>query len=400
MMPNLTTQRTILALLNVLGLIIVSMLFSYQLRILLPFGNPIGDSYKGQSILYFAVVLSVTISIFILSRVRRVYARRGIGYFISYYHPFRRFVVIITVNTLVLLFLFPALSQLQVLYFALSALLFSIFAIVAPLRLYAGEHDLIDDVKSLWESRFLISIWLKNNVEARYSQTILGILWIVLLPLSTSLVLTLAFSVLLRIQLDVPFISFFMAGLVPFSIFQMGVINSTTTIITKVGIISQSYFPREILIIIVIGEVLIDFLFAFIVMVLLNIVLGIWPDILFIYLPILTLIIIVLTFGTSLLLSSLSVLIRDIPQLTNVLMQLLFYLTPIIYPVETIPEDFRVLYNVNPFAPLIVAYRDVIVFQREPEWVTLYFPMALSLVLLSFGYTVFKNIEDVMADMV
>lgn len=377
-------------------LLVVSMLFAVQLRLQVPIGKFLPDSYRAQPPALYLILLIVGTLLYIVSELGEKLP--VLRHFLSPARPFRRFVTMAFSAAFAIAILQPDISQLQLVYFMLIAIVFGIMGIVLPLRVYAGQSDLLDDLRQLWRSRFLATLWLHDTIATRYSQTMLGIAWIVLLPVLTSLVLTLAFSILLRIELDVPFISFFMAGLVPFGLFQAGTLNSSMAILSRAGLITQTYFPREVIVVVELGEAFVDFVFAFTVMIVINAILGIYPTVLFLYLPFLLLLLLSLTLGIMLLVSALSVLIQDIPQLITVIVQLLFYLTPVIYPVEHIPSQYRVLFAINPIASIVVAFRDVIVFQRAPNWTTLYYPIALSVILVFLGYSVFKEIEDQMAD--
>ncbi len=109
-------------------------------------------------------------------------------------------------------------------------------------------------------------------------------------------------------------------------------------------------------------------------MLIINAIYGLFPNICFIFLPFLRLVLILITLGISFLVSSPGVLIRDIPQLVFVFMQLFFFLAPVIYPIETLPERFRFRFVLNPVAAIIQAFRDIIIYQRMPDFVTLYYP--------------------------
>ena len=117
-------------------------------------------------------------------------------------------------------------------------------------------------------------------------------------------------------------------------------------------------------------------------------------------LPLLALIEIVLCLGVMLIISWLSVLVRDVPQLVTVVLQMLFYLSPVIYPVQIIPQHFRFLVTLNPIGVLVEAFHRVLVYDTAPEWSSLIYPGALGVALLVFGYRLFKSNEDRMADMV
>jgi lipopolysaccharide transport system permease protein len=106
------------------------------------------------------------------------------------------------------------------------------------------------------------------------------------------------------------------------------------------------------------------------------------------------------TLGVMLLVSFLSVMVRDIPQLVGILLQLFFYLTPLIYPAENIPENYQVVILINPLAPLIQATRDIIAYHQTPDWLSLTYPLVVSVVVLLMGYTLFKVNEGKLVDMV
>jgi ABC-type polysaccharide/polyol phosphate export permease len=130
-----------------------------------------------------------------------------------------------------------------------------------------------------------------------------------------------------------------------------------------------------------------------------DLLVGIVPNVLFVFLVPIVLIEIVLCLGLMFIVSWLSVLIRDVPQLVSVLLQIVFYLCPIIYPVGIVPHRYQFLVDLNPLALIIVAYRDIIVYDRVPDWVSLVYPAALAVAVLVFGYRHFKANEDQFADM-
>ncbi len=119
----------------------------------------------------------------------------------------------------------------------------------------------------------------------------------------------------------------------------------------------------------------------------------------FVFLPVLLLIQVALMLGLMFTVSWLSVFVRDVPQLVSVFLQILFYLCPIIYPVSIVPHRYQFLINLNPMGLLIEAWRNVIVYDRMPDWFSLIYPAALAFGVLVFGYRHFKANEDRFADM-
>jgi ABC-type polysaccharide/polyol phosphate export permease len=256
-------------------------------------------------------------------------------------------------------------------------------------------------IRTLSNNRALLGLWIRYNVTSRYSQTTLGILWIVILPVTTALILSFVFSYIFQNREigDVPFIAFFLSGLMFWSFFTQGVLNGTVSIISKLGLISQVYFPREILVITKLGEALIDLVFVFVVTLVINAIVGVYPNFNFIFLPLLLGIQIAMMLGIMFFLSYLTVFVRDIQQLTTVSTQMLFYLTPIMYPLTILPAILAdVLGLLNPMAPLIDAYRDVILHNQSPDFTSLFIPLVLSIVLLYNGYMFFKANERKLAD--
>ncbi|HEX5502391.1 MAG TPA: ABC transporter permease [Thermomicrobiales bacterium] len=253
----------------------------------------------------------------------------------------------------------------------------------------------------LWTNRALLRIWVQYNVQSRYAQAILGILWIILLPLSTAVIMSVVFSQIMRISVgNVPFIAFFLAGLVPWGLFNQAISSGMRSILGAMGLINQIYFPREIIVLSALGEALVDTAFMFVALLAIDAIVGVWPNRLFVVLPLLLLIEVAFSLGLMLLVSWLSVLVRDVPQLVSVVLQLVFYLCPIIYPISIVPERYRFFFALNPLAVLIDAFRAVIVYDRAPVWSSLVYPAALATGLLACGYRVFKANEDLFADLV
>ena len=365
-----------------------------------PARNYLPPEYQAQPFLLYFLLFCSALIIGILIQVPQA-LREPYSFLLAKSHPFRSYLVSLALSLISILVLVPDVSQLQIFYFACTGLILGILCIALTSRIQVGRPEsLRQSLSSLRRRQALFFIWLGFNIQTRYSQRILGILWIILLPVATSAVLALAFSQFMRIQLNVPFISFYLAALVPYGLFSGGVLNSTGSVVARVGIIAQVYFPREILVLLTLGEAIVDFCFVFVAMLIINAINGILPNGYFIYLPFLFLILVVMVLGLMFLVSSLTVMVRDIPQLLTVLMQLLFFITPIIYPIEQFPERLRFLFVINPIAPVVQAFRDVIVYGRAPDAVSLYYSIVFAGVILVVGYATFKSIETEMADYV
>jgi lipopolysaccharide transport system permease protein len=262
------------------------------------------------------------------------------------------------------------------------------------------RRSLTDDLRRLWGRRQLVRIWVHYNVRSRYAQAVLGILWIALVPLATALVMTVAFSQILGRDVgDVPFISFLLAGVIPWNTFRQAVGAAMSSIRGSMNLFNQVYFPREIIVLAAFGEVLVDGAVMFATMFVINAVVGVWPNPYYLLLPPLIAIQVALTLGLMLIVGWLSALIRDVAHFVNVALQMLFYLCAVIYPADLVPDEYRFLIDLNPIAVLIAAYRDVLIYDRAPDWGALLYPAALAAGVLVFGYRLFKAHEDTLADL-
>jgi len=246
----------------------------------------------------------------------------------------------------------------------------------------------------------LIALWLKYNILSRYSQKVLGMLWIVLLPLSTSLILALVFGEILRspMMIGVPFVAFFMAAVTPWSVFSQGIYGATTAVLAQMALISAVPIPREVPVIRVLGESLVDGFFMFACMLVINATLGILPGRAFLALPLIILTQIFGMLGLMFYISAASVLIRDIPQLVSVAMQLLFYLTPIVYSAQIVPPHLQIILTLNPLFFITDAYRSIILHNEIPNLRLMYGAFVAALALLYSGYLFFKSHDQRFAD--
>lgn len=367
-----------------------AMLVALQMRFRLPWGKPLGAEYDARLL----PLLGLMLAGLCLSRTAQFLIRKT-----DWLRQLVGLLAAVSFTAISALLFLPGVSKLQLVYFIIFGAGLGIVVIGVPARFNKGTMHFTEHIRRLWQSRFLLTLWLRYNIQARYSQMILGILWIVMLPLATSFVLALAFRYFLKIQLSVPFISFFLAALIPWGLFNQSLLNGTRALLSGMGLITQVGFPREVLVILALAEALVDFIFAFAAMLIVNGLNSILPNGYYIYLPFLALIILCFSLGLMLFLSCLNLFVRDIPQLVAVALQLLFYLTPILYPAESIPDQFRILTLLNPLSGVIQAFRDVIVYARPPDMLTLCYPLVISIVLLYIGYCFFKANEGQFADL-
>ncbi|MBK6532705.1 MAG: ABC transporter permease [Deltaproteobacteria bacterium] len=255
-------------------------------------------------------------------------------------------------------------------------------------------------VKNIWRYRELTASLVKREVLARYKQSVLGPAWAILQPL----VLMLTFSFVAsfaRLPSDgVPLPLFSYTALIPWTMFQNGVMMATPSIVLNAGIIKKIYFPREVL---PVGSILVslfDFVMSFAVLVGLLVWYGRAPGPWVAILPLLVVVQLALGLGVGLLTSALGTFKRDVIFATFFALQMWMYASPVIYPLSAVPARWRTLYLLNPMAGIVSGYRTALLDTGPPDLMALGMAAGSSLLILAGGYTVFKALERWYADVI
>lgn len=249
-----------------------------------------------------------------------------------------------------------------------------------------------------WE---LISEITTREIKARYKQSVLGYAWVILNPLIQMLVMAFVFSHIIRFPtIGTPYALFLYVGLLPWTLFSGTLIAATNSLVNNASLLQKIYFPREVFVLSTILAKMVDFFLASSVLVLFMLYFRqpITVHVLW-FIPIF-LIQQLFTYGLSLITAALNLFYRDIQYLLNLLVLVWLYLTPVIYPVEIFPVKYRFIFQLNPLAVIINAYRQVVLGGAAPNLQSLAIALAVSLLTLLIGFRLFKKLEGVFADVV
>jgi homopolymeric O-antigen transport system permease protein len=256
-------------------------------------------------------------------------------------------------------------------------------------------------LNSLYRSRELLWIWTLRDIKVRYKQSVLGAAWAVLQPLSLMLVFSLIFTYLIQVPSDgIPYPVFSYTALLPWTFLSSSISLATPSLLQNMNLVTKIYFPREILPISAILASFLDFLIASLVFLGLILYYHIPIRITFILLPFLLIVQVLLTLGLVLFASAVEVFYRDVRFIVPLAIQLWMYATPVIYPVNLVPERFRFIYMLNPMAVLIESYRAIILKGIWPEWIYLWIAAGISGLFFVFGYYYFKKVDWQFADII
>jgi lipopolysaccharide transport system permease protein len=262
-------------------------------------------------------------------------------------------------------------------------------------------------IHNLWTRRYLIWQFTLREVQYRYRGSYLGVLWSLITPLLMLLVYTFVFSVIFRVRwtdsasesfMDFALILF--SGLIAFNVFSECITRAPLLIVGTPNYVKKVVFPLEILPVSVLGSAMFhSFVSLGIVLAGLLISSGRlhWT---LLYLPLAYLPLIALTLGLSWLLASLGVFIRDIGNFIGIAIQLLFFLTPIIYPISAVPEVVRPIFQLNPLTVIVENFRRVVMWGLSPDWPWLGGMTLISGLIMLGGYMWFMKIKRAFADVI
>jgi lipopolysaccharide transport system permease protein len=213
-------------------------------------------------------------------------------------------------------------------------------------------------LRDLWEYRELLYFLVWRDVKVRYKQTLLGVAWVIIQPLATTLIFTIIFGNLAKMPSEnLPYAVFALSGLVPWNYFSGAFSRGSVSLVGSSHLISKVYFPRLIIPIASVLGGLVDFVIVMGMVFALMIFYGIGLSPAVIALPLYVMLAIVTALAVSMWLSALNVQYRDVSYLVPFVAQFWLYATPVVYPSNLVPAQWRLLYALNPMVSVVEGFR-------------------------------------------
>lgn len=252
----------------------------------------------------------------------------------------------------------------------------------------------------IWQYRDLLILLAWRDISARFRQSVVGYGWAILRPLISALIFTLVFSVFIRIETDVPYPIFTFAGLIPWMYFSGTLGSVTGSLVGSAELLKKVYFPRLILPIATVAVGLIELLLQLIVLVLLMAFYDYSPGWPILYLPIFIFLAMLTALAFGIWLTALNVKYRDVGMIVPFFIQIWMYLSPIVYPVSVVPEEYQWLYSLNPMVGVIEGFRWSMLGNDAPHWGAIGISAGVMLVILFYSLVYFRKVENTFADIV
>jgi len=262
-----------------------------------------------------------------------------------------------------------------------------------------GWADL--ELRELWRYRELLYFFAWRDLKVRYKQTLIGASWAVIQPFMIMIVFTIFFGRILNLPSGgLPAPLFYYSALLPWTYFVTAMSGAANSVVSNQGIITKTYFPRLVLPLSAVIPPMVDFAIAFVVLLVMMVYYGIVPGLAILTLPLFMALAILTAIAVGLWLSALNAIYRDVRHVLPFIIQLWFFISPVVYSAELLPERFQALYGLNPMAGVITGFRWAITGEGSPPGVLTLVSTAVVIATLVSGFIYFRSRETLIADVV
>jgi lipopolysaccharide transport system permease protein len=256
--------------------------------------------------------------------------------------------------------------------------------------------------REVWDHREVLYFLMLRNLKVRYRQTVLGAAWAVLQPLALMALFVLVVEKLLSVNSDgVPYPLFAFAALVPWGLFSQSLTLAAPSVVQDMNLVSKVYIPRLLIPLAAVGVLVVDFLITLAMLFVLMAIYSTAPELdALVWIPSLTLLALVTSVAVGVWLSALMVMYRDVRAVVPFLVQFLLFLTPVAYSSTLVPEQWRVIYALNPMASVVEGFRSALLGTESPTGGMLAASTAMAIGLLVAALTYFRRVDRIFADVI
>jgi len=244
----------------------------------------------------------------------------------------------------------------------------------------------------IFEYSELIKNLVSSDLKVKYKGSVLGFSWSMLNPLLMMLVLYAVFSTIIKFEQE-QFAMYLLIGIIAWRFLAMGTMTAMSSIVGKPNLVTKIFIPREILTFSSVASAFISSILEFLVLIPLLILFGVVPSFTIFLFPVVHAFFFLIVYGISLTLAALYVYYRDLLQIWDIVLQIGFYVTPIIYPLSMVPQKYEFYYMLNPITRLMIMYRDVLLFNTIPSLSDFLIVALFGVMTFAIGSTIFKKLS-------
>jgi lipopolysaccharide transport system permease protein len=245
---------------------------------------------------------------------------------------------------------------------------------------------------SLEYYRDLVVVLTQKELKVKYKRSFLGYFWSVANPLALALVFFIAFKIVMKIQIE-NYTLFLISGLFPWQWFSNSVNSSVMVFVGNASLIKKVNFRREVLVVATVLNDMLHFILSIPVIVIFIFLYGMKPSLLWLVgIPLMLIIQFIITFGFSVAISAINLFFRDIERIVFIFITLMFYLTPIIYSEDMVPDKYKSLILLNPLSLLMMSWRKLFM-NGTLSFKDLALTFIYSLIIAVVGYIIFRKLR-------
>jgi homopolymeric O-antigen transport system permease protein len=272
---------------------------------------------------------------------------------------------------------------------------------VSVRRISARGNSLTAGLREIWEYRELLYLLTWRDIRVRYTQTVLGAAWAILQPVALMLLFTAFLGRVARLDSNgLPYYLFAFAALVPWQLFASAVAGSTESIVSNEHVITKVYFPRVLLPLAAVLAALLDFLIAFLLLLVMVAARGIVPSRSALLLPVFALLAVISSAGVGVWLAALNAEYRDVRYVTPFLLQALLFATPVVFSSFALPAGWQAALAVNPMTSVVEGFRWTLLGGSAVTASMILISSLVAVLLLVTGLAWFGRVNDRIADVV
>jgi len=249
----------------------------------------------------------------------------------------------------------------------------------------------------LFDYSELIKNLVISDLKVKYQSSVLGFAWSLLNPLLMMLVLYAVFSTIFRFEQE-HFAFYLLIGITAWRFFAIGTSSAMSSIVSKPSLVTKIFIPREILTFSIVMSAFISSILEFVVLIIILIIFGISLSGTILLFPVIHVLFFGIVYGISLILASLYVYYRDLNQIWEVILQMGFFASPIVYPIALVPEKYMFYYMLSPITRLMEMYRDILLYNTIPGIFYFLIVAGSGFIFLVVGAVVFKRLSPRFAE--